>query len=89
MTIVDARCWPETHVVIDVLKLRYEWSNYKHLRERNEAAGINKEIIDKVSLLSQYSSDPRSVLRPCPHSSSRLSPVTAPPPRWSAPRSPS
>ena len=35
-------------MVIDMLKLRYEWSNYKHLRDRNEAAGINKEIIDKV-----------------------------------------
>ena len=46
--IKDARCGPETHVVIDMLKLRYEWSNDKHLRERNEAAGINKQIIDKV-----------------------------------------
>ena len=35
-----------------MLKLRYEWSNYKHLRDRNEAAGINKEIIDKVCLVS-------------------------------------
>ena len=48
ITITDARCGPETHVVIDMLKLRYEWSNYKHLRERNEAAGITKEIIDKA-----------------------------------------
>ena len=48
ITITDARCGPETHVVIDMLKLRYEWSNYKHLRERNEAAGITKKIIDKV-----------------------------------------
>ena len=39
-------------MVIDMLKLRYEWSNYKHLRDRNEAAGINKEIIDKVCLVS-------------------------------------
>ena len=42
------RCGPETHVVIDVLKLRYEWANFKHLRERNEAAGISQKIIDKV-----------------------------------------
>ena len=35
-------------MVIDMLKLRYEWSNYKHLRDRNEAAGITKEIIDKA-----------------------------------------
>ena len=35
-----------------MLKLRYEWSNYKHLRERNEAAGITKEIIDKVQFAS-------------------------------------
>ena len=48
ITITDARCGPETHVVIDMLKLRYEWSNYKHLRDRNEAAGITKEIIDKA-----------------------------------------
>ena len=48
ITITDARCGPETHVVIDMLKLRYEWSNYKHLRDRNEAAGISKEIIDKA-----------------------------------------
>ena len=43
------RCGPETHVVIDILKLRYEWFNYKHLHQRNEAAGVTKHIIDKVS----------------------------------------
>ena len=42
------RCGPETHVIIDVLKLRYEWANYKHLKSRNEAAGITNKIIDKV-----------------------------------------
>ena len=42
------RCGPETHVVIDVLKLRYEWANFGHLKKRNDAAGITHEIIDKA-----------------------------------------
>ena len=87
ITTTDARCGPETHVVIDMLKLRYEWSNYKHLRERNEAAGITKEIIDKVRL----SSDCLPVIPPLPRlclpSYSRLSPVTVPRRSWCAPRS--
>ena len=61
IAIKDARCGPETHVVIDILKLRYEWSNYKHLRERNEAAGINKEIIDKVGPATNW-----TLLTPAP-----------------------
>ena len=28
----SVRCGPETHVVIDVLKLRYEWANFGHLK---------------------------------------------------------
>ena len=31
-----------------MLKLRYEWSNFPELRERNEAAGVTQEIIDKA-----------------------------------------
>ena len=42
------RCGPETHVIIDVLKLRYEWANFGHLKKRNEAAGITHKIIDKA-----------------------------------------
>ena len=49
------RCGPESHVIIDVLKLRYEWNNFKHLKERNEAAGITKEIIDKVATIHSLS----------------------------------
>ena len=52
------RCGPETHVIIDMLKLRYEWANFKHLRDRNQAAGVTSSIIDKVlhcmSHMSQY-----------------------------------
>ena len=44
----EINCGPETHIVIDILKLRYEWANFKHLKERNEAAGISSRIIDKV-----------------------------------------
>lgn len=42
------RCGPETHVIIDVLKLRYEWANFQHLKKRNAAAGVTDTIIDKV-----------------------------------------
>ena len=45
----SVRCGPETHVVIDLLKLRYEWANFPHLKARNEAAGVTQQIIDKVS----------------------------------------
>ena len=31
-----------------MLKLRYEWSNFPELRERNEAAGVTQQIIDKA-----------------------------------------
>lgn len=49
------RCGPETHVIIDMLKLRYEWANFKHLRDRNQAAGVTSSIIDKVlHCMSQY-----------------------------------
>ena len=90
IAIKDARCGPETHVVIDILKLRYEWSNYKHLRERNEAAGINKEIIDKVGpATNRILVTPAPLSRPCQPSYSRLSLATARPLSWSAPRSPS
>jgi len=42
------RCGPETHVIIDVLKLRYEWANFGHLHKRNEAAGVTNSIIDSA-----------------------------------------
>ena len=42
------RCGPESHVIIDVLKLRYEWANFGHLKKRNDAAGITHKIIDKA-----------------------------------------
>ena len=42
------RCGPESHVIIDLLKLRYEWANFPALKSRNEAAGITQQIIDKV-----------------------------------------
>ena len=38
-----------------MLKLRYEWANFKHLRDRNQAAGVTSSIIDKVlHCMSQY-----------------------------------
>ena len=46
------RCGPETHVLIDLLKLRYEWANFPALRARNEAAGVSQQIIDKVGASS-------------------------------------
>mgnify|MGYP002045646621 CR=1 FL=1 len=60
-------------MVIDMLKLRYEWSNYKHLRDRNEAAGINKEIIDKdledltleIYKIEQDSEKAKTILKIC------------------------
>jgi len=42
------RCGPETHVIIDVLKLRYEWANFGHLHKRNEAAGVTNSMIDSA-----------------------------------------
>merc|ERR1711973_551138 len=41
-------CGPETHIFIDVLKLRYEWTNFAPLKERNTAAGVSTEMIDKA-----------------------------------------
>ena len=46
----SVRCGPESHVIIDLLKLRYEWANFPALKTRNEAAGITQQIIDKVKI---------------------------------------
>ncbi|XP_023331587.1 protein-tyrosine sulfotransferase A isoform X2 [Eurytemora carolleeae] len=39
-------CGPETHIFIDILKLRYEWNNVESLRKRNMAAGVTLQLID-------------------------------------------
>ena len=44
----SVRCGPESHVIIDLLKLRYEWANFPALKTRNEGAGITQQFIDKV-----------------------------------------
>ena len=48
------RCGPESHVIIDLLKLRYEWANFPGLKTRNEAAGISQQIIDKVEIFENH-----------------------------------
>ena len=44
----SVRCGPESHIFIDVLKLRYEWINFDHLAKRNAAAGVTREIINNA-----------------------------------------
>lgn len=42
------RCGPESHIFIDMLKLRYEWTTFEQLTKRNTAAGVTRDIINKA-----------------------------------------